>query len=351
MTFENYPHEASSQLPGVSFPVMRQVILNQAERSSLKVLEDAEQRLTVETAHGLIGLRPGDGSDAAAYVAAADEHWLFMMKNAVIRQMQHLMPETASDMRWSSGPQAGSLPPNFSFVEVAEVAQLGTVFLRLTLKGEDLDKHGDESIHFRFVLPPEGETPEWPTIAPNGSTKWPDGPGAPHKPVYTTRYIDHGTGTLVTDVFIHEGGRITTWAEALMNGARNRRVVGLVGPAGGGLLKADQVLMAADETGFPAAARLLENMDQGTTGTVLLEAEDGADCAYPIEVPDGITLRWLSRSKGEALGQATEDLLSDHQGATLWFAGERAQASSLREKARAAGWDKSQMRISGFWTR
>ena len=351
MTFENYPHEASSQLPGVSLPVMRQVILKQAERSSLRVIEDADSRLTVETAHGLIGLRPGDGSDAAAYVAAADEHWLFMMKNAVIRQMQHLMPDTASDMRWSSGPQAGSLPPNFAFVEVTDVAQLGAAFLRLTLKGEGLETHGDDSIHFRFVLPPEGENPEWPTVASNGSIKWPDGPGAPHKPVYTTRYIDQGAGTLVTDVFIHDGGRITTWAEALINGARNRRVVGLVGPAGGGLLHADHVLMGADETGFPAAARLLENMDSGVTGTVLLEAENGEECAYPIEVPQGITLRWLSRSKGESLGQSTEELLPQSEGATLWFAGERAQAASLREKARAAGWDKSQMRISGFWTR
>ena len=350
MTFEDFPHEASSQLPGVSFLAMRQVIFRQAERSSLRIIEDVDQRLTVETAHGLIGLRSCEGSDATAYVAAADEHWLFMMKNAVIRQMQHLMPDTASDMRWSSGPQAGSLPPNFAFLEVRDVAPLGAVFLRLTLKCEGLDTHGDHSIHFRFVLPPDGETPEWPTVAPNGSTKWPDGPGAPHKPVYTTRYIDQGAGTLVTDVFIHDGGRITTWAQTLMNGGRNRRVVGLVGPAGGGLLHAQRVLMAADETGFPAAARLLENMEPGVTGMVLLEAENGADCAYPIEVPEGITLCWLSRSKGESLGQSTEALLPEYEGATLWFAGERAQAASLREKARAAGWDKSQMRISGFWT-
>lgn len=349
MTATHYPHDATADLPGVTFAAMRMVILAQAKRGNLQVLEDAEARLTVETAHGLIGLRPGASSETAGFVAATDEHWLFIMKNAVVAQMQHLMPEVAADMRWSSGPEAGSLPPNFSFVEVTEVAELGSVFYRMTLKGEDLSAHGDASIHFRFVLPPEGETPEWPTVAPNGSTKWPDGPGAPHKPVYTTRFVDHAEGTLVTDVFIHDGGRITGWAEALKNGARNRRVIGLVGPAGGGLLDASRVFMAADETGFPAAARLLENLPVGATGEVLLEAEHGADCAYPISAPEGVAIRWLSRTQGESLDAETEKRLSDHVGSALWFAGERGQAASLRKRASEAGWEKGMLRVSGFW--
>ncbi|MEM9047486.1 MAG: siderophore-interacting protein [Pseudomonadota bacterium] len=345
-----YAHEAQADLPGVAFAAMRQVILAQAKASKLSVLEDAAGRLTVETAHGLIGLRPGQAAETAGMVAATDLRWLFIMKNAVVQQMRHLMPDVAEAMRWSDGDVAGSLPPNFQFMRVVEVAPLGPVFLRVTLEGEDLSSYGDSAIHFRLVQPPAGDVaPQWPTVAANGSTVWPDGPGAPHKPVYTARSVDHAANRLVTDVFIHEGGQTTGWARAVMAGARGRRVVGLVGPSGGGLLAADRVLMASDETGFPAAARLLENLADSATGTLLLEAEEGARCAYPIAAPPGIALRWLARSQGENLGQAALDALPDHTDAKIWFAGEQQQARRLRDTAKAAGLAPADLRISGFW--
>ncbi|MEO0959008.1 MAG: hypothetical protein AAFY66_11195, partial [Pseudomonadota bacterium] len=187
MTHPNYTHEAFADLPGVAFSAMRQVIMMQAKASSLRVLEDEEGRLTVETAHGLIGLRPGTAAETAGMVAAQDARWLFVMKNAVVDQMQHMMPAVAQAMRWSNGDRAGSLPPNFQFVRVTDVSRLGQVFYRVTLQGEDLSSYGTDAIHFRLVQPPVEAEPEWPSVAPNGSTRWPDGPGAPHKPVYTVR--------------------------------------------------------------------------------------------------------------------------------------------------------------------
>ncbi|MEM6760358.1 MAG: siderophore-interacting protein, partial [Pseudomonadota bacterium] len=233
-----YPFEATADLPGISYAAMRQMILMQAKSSGLTVLDDSAQNLTVETAHGLIGLRKGGATETAGFVGAVDEHWLFIMKNAVVAQMQHSMPDVAAKMRWSNGPEEGSLPPNFAFVQVIDVSPLGSDFLRVTFRGEDLSKHGDASIHFRLVLPPEGVAPEWPTIAANGSVKWPDGPGAPHKPVYTTRTVDHDTHTLIMDVYIHEGGRVYEWARSHIEKPGQRRVVGILGPSGGGLMEA-----------------------------------------------------------------------------------------------------------------
>ncbi|MEM9500160.1 MAG: siderophore-interacting protein, partial [Pseudomonadota bacterium] len=263
MTHPTYPHESLADLPGVAFPALRQMILTQATNAKLKVLEDAPGCLTVETAHGLIGLRPGTSAETAGMVAATDERWLFVMKNAVVQQMRMAMPEVAEVMRWSDGDAEGSLPANFQFMRVLAVEDLGPVFLRVTLEGEDLSAHGDASIHFRLVQPPKDAEPEWPSVAANGSIKWPDGPGAPHKPVYTTRDVDHAANTLITDVFIHQGGRTTDWAREAQKGVRGRSVVGLVGPSGGGLLNSEKVFMATDETGFPAAARLLENLPKG----------------------------------------------------------------------------------------
>ncbi|MEM6616247.1 MAG: siderophore-interacting protein [Pseudomonadota bacterium] len=346
-----YPFEATSDLPDISFAVMRQMIMMQVKSAALTVLEDDDRSLTVETAHGLIGLRPGNATETAGYVGAVDEHWLFVMKTAVVMQMQKFMPDVAKEIRWSNGPEEGSLPPNFAFVQVQEVAELGPNFLRVTFKGEDLSKHQDASIHFRLVIPPENVAPKWPSVAANGSVVWPDGEGAPHKPVYTTRRVDHATNTLVMDVYVHEGGRVTSWARGHLGKPGSRRVIGLLGPSGGGLLHSDRILMASDETGFPAVARLLENLHEGATGELILESEDGADCEYPVDVPDGISCTWLSRAKGDVLSEATLAALPRHQNSSVWFAGERAQAKAVRDAAKGAGHAAGDLRVSGFWAK
>ncbi|MEM6891298.1 MAG: siderophore-interacting protein [Pseudomonadota bacterium] len=255
--------------------------------------------------------------ETAGMVAAVDEHWLFVMKNAVVSQMLQAMPKVAEQMRWSPGPTEGSLPPNFRFVKVEDVTELGPSFLRVTFQGEDLSNHQDAAIHFRLVLPSKGIGPEWPSVAANGSVVWPEVEGAPHKPVYTTRSIDHTANRLIMDVYLHDGGRVTDWARSHLGGARERQVVVLLGPSGGGLLDADRVLMATDETGFPAAARLLENLPNTATGELILEAEHGADCAYPFCVPNGIKVTWLLRAKGDVLADTTLAALANHNGAKL----------------------------------
>jgi ferric-chelate reductase (NADPH) len=350
MTPTQLPFSAQADLPGVAFSAMRQMLLSQAKAADLQVIEDAHRTLRVQTAHGLIGLCSGDTTEVAGVVAAADERWLFVMKAAVVDQMRHVMPDVAAQMRWSNGPTEGSLPPNFMFMQVRDVVKLGPEFLRVTLQGEDVSRHGDAAIHFRLVQPPEGAEVIWPSVAANGSISWPEGPGAPHRPVYTTRYVDFSAGTLVTDVFVHEGGRTTKWAQQLMDGERARRVVGIIGPSGGGLIEADQVLMAADETGFPAAARILEGLPTHAQGEVFLEASDGAACAYPIAAPKGFTLKWLARSHGDCLADAALAALPRHGGSKIWFAGERGQATKLREAAKAGGHAPANLRVSGFWT-
>ncbi|MEM9386722.1 MAG: siderophore-interacting protein [Pseudomonadota bacterium] len=351
MTDERFPLEAQADLPGVPYASIRQAILSTAQSSGLEVLEDREPNLTVKTAHGLIGLRPGHAASTAGMVAATDARRLFVMKDAVVSQMKRMMPEVAHAMRWSDGDVEGSLPPNFQFVRVIDVQAVGSVFVRVTLSGESLSSYGTDSIHFRLLQPAKGIEPEWPALAANGTTTWPQGPGAVHKPVYTARAVDHSAGHLVTDVFLHQGGRTTAWAQELLAGERHREVVGVVGPSGGGLLHADRVLMASDETGFPAVARLLENLPEHAVGALYLEAVEGEACAYPLVAPAGISVHWLSRRRGERLIDAAGEALSRHRDASVWFAGERDDARALRETAKADGWDPKALRISGFWRR
>ena len=212
-----------------------------------------------------------------------------------------------------------------------------------------MSSYGTESIHFRLVQPSTEAETEWPTIAPNGSTKWSDGPGAPHKPVYTARDVNFDKGHIVTDVFLHDGGRTTEWAADVLAGSKARNVIGLVGPIVCGLMQTTRTLMASDETGFPAAARILENLANDAEGEIFLEAEHGEDCAYPFVVPKGIAVTWLSRAKGERLLDAAMNRYEAYPQDPIWFAGEKDQARQLRDATKAAGYDASNLRISGFW--
>ena len=349
MLHPDFPFSSQTELPDITFAAVRQMMLVQAKAANLTVLKDDETNLTMRTAHGLIGLRLEKQTSVIGLVAAQDERWLFVMKAAVADQMRSIMPIVAQAISWSNSPAEGLLPLNFIFAEVCNVTQLGRDFIRIKLRSENLSRYGEDAIHFRLVQPPKEGEVHWPSVAASGKVIWPEGASALHNPVYTTRSVDQLTNTLETDVFIHDGGRTTAWAQDVLSGGRNRRVVGLIGPIGGGLMTADRVLIACDETGFPAAARILEALPKGAVGDLFLEAEHGAECAYPIVAPLGITMTWLARADGQYLGDAVLTALPRHRDSKIWFAGEREDARRLRDAAKGLGSAASDLRVSGFW--
>ena len=113
--------------------------------SNLAVLEDKDERLTLETAHGLTGRRPGKTSSTADMIAAVDSLWLFVIKNAVIQQMCRVFPEVAAATRWPGGDDEGVLPPNFMLMPARQVEPLGPVFVRVTLEGEEVMANANAS--------------------------------------------------------------------------------------------------------------------------------------------------------------------------------------------------------------
>ncbi len=344
-----YPLKVYADLQATSFAEARDCLLAMATAGHLSILEDDASTLTIQSDHGTMGLSASDDGTVTAVATAEDDRWMFIVKNAIVVQLKKQFPEVTENMRWSDAGQGPVLPPTFTLVTVREVYPVGSAFLRVVLEGDDFAAYGRESIHFRLVQPPKGKDPAWPFLAPIGSVKWPEGEEAPHKPVYTARSIDHAAGTLVTDIFLHEGGQTIEWAREVMSGDRSRANIGIMGPLGGGLLEAQNVLLAADETGMPAAARMLENLPQGVTGTLFLESGEGAGCDYPLNVPDGITVKWLARNEGDSLEQAMIKAMATPFEADVWFAGERGQAARVRDFAKNAGWDPKELRISGFW--
>ena len=263
--------------------------------------------------------------------------------------MDRLVPEIADKIVSPIRKKGGKFPRNFQFAKVLSIEKVNKIFLRIILKCEDLVNYNDKSMHFRLILPPKGIKPKWPSVAANGSTKWPVGAHTLHKPVYTARFVKYKENTIITDVFMHEGGRTTKWAKEVSQGDTERNRIAIVGPVGNGLLASNKVLIASDETGFPAAARILENLTPMVEGELIFETQDGS-ALYPFECPQLMRIRWLSRDKGENLKDETIKAISDNHGAKIWFAGEKEQANLVREEARNAGWGKEGLRISGFWS-
>lgn len=291
----SFPLSAETMLPELSFAATRMVMLHEAHEHGLKVLEDTDTCIALETDFGIFHFEATD-QGIRAQVAAAKADWLYMLKESLVEHMEHTVPEVARNLRWSDTDTVGGLPPNFHFVTVHSVRKIGTSFLRLRLQAKDFTSFADDAIHFRFVLPPEGlQDIEWPHVAPNGATIWPKGDKAVHKPVYTSRWVDAKAGLMDVDIFIHQGGRLSNWAATVTPGVR----IGVIGPGGGGVVEATSVHFFGDETAFPAISRLIQSMPVGTTGSATLLAANGAECGYDIKAPQGIALNWLTSEQSD----------------------------------------------------
>jgi NADPH-dependent ferric siderophore reductase len=199
----------------------------------------------------------------------------------------------------------------------------------------------DRAIHFRFLFPPSNtQAPQWPTLAPNGATKWPQGEHALHRPVYTIRAMDEDVATV--DIFHHEGGRTWNWAKSVSAGEE----VAIIGPGGNGVLDAADMILAADETAFPAMARMIEALPAGNKSRiVLLSHTDATD--YPMPTPSGTTLEWATP---DTFANRVEALIADRAPDFLWVGSETAQITKLRKSTAIAEMEKAVKRLAVYWT-
>lgn len=343
----DFPLVAETTVPGLAFAAMKMGMLHEAAEHDLPVTENTDTRVSLETQHGTYSFGAVEGGISIT-VSAAQPDWLYMLKDALLEHLAHAVPDAIKTIRWSNSQEAGSLPPNFHFVTVQSVKPVGAAFLRVRVKGTDLTSFQDDAIHFRVVLPPEGlDQVEWPHVSENGTTVWPKGDKALHRPVYTTRFIDHDSGLMDFDVFIHDGGRVTEWARQLSPGDR----VGLVGPGGGGLPDTQNILLYADETAFPAAARILESLPDTARGHATFLAEDGANCAYAVTAPQGVSVTWIAREEGASLGDLALEVRQEFPNHFLWFACEKADVQRVRAAYKEADGNPANAYIAAYWTK
>lgn len=342
----DFPLHSETTVPGLAFKAMQMVMLHEAKERGLTVVENGETRLSIQTEHGLFGFEDaGDG--IAVAIHSARPEWLYMLKERLMERVSHALPDAVRGLRWSGTDQAGSLPPNFHFATIQSVFPVGTAFLRVRASLPDLSSFGDAAIHFRLVLPPDGiDEVEWPTIAENGSTIWPTGEKTLHRPVYTVRAIDRTAGTFDFDVFLHDGGRVTDWAKTVEPETR----IGIMGPVGGGIPVTRRMLIYADETAFPAVARILESLPYDAHGHVTLLARDGAYCTYPLTAPQGVSVTWYGHDDAVNLADLALTTRANFQDHFLWFACEKSDVLRVRAAYKESQSDPAKAYISAYWS-
>lgn len=338
-----------ADLPTLSFDTLRDHLLEEAADHAIPLRDRAPDRVALETAYGRIAatrMRAGTRIE----IAAPRADWLHILREAVLRHLAALHPASAATLRWSDtagrpGPDA--LPPNVRLARVARIAPLGRRFARVTLAPDDpaqLAAFTDAALHVRLCQPPADLVPPaWPRLGPNGATIWPDGPRALHRPAYTIRRIDRTAGTLDIDIFLHAGGRTADWVRR----ARAGDPVALAGPGGGGIPAASRLRLVADESGYPALARILGALPDRATGDAVLLGSDDRVPDYPLPPHPGIAVRRpgpgadLAREAGRRLASGT----------FLWAAGEKAAIGAVRRARSEAGLDPAGADLAAYWVR
>lgn len=335
-------HQSEALLPQQDFAPIEHLIRAEAAARGLDLHMGHGRSIWCTLGMGEFGARKR-GEDVLVFARAHRAQDLVAMQQAITAPLTRHLPQIAAALRWPGATEAGQPPANFTLARLVEARPIGAAFWRVRLQSAGLQRFsGDDSLHFRLVLPqPADPAPEWPMLGNNGQVVWPKGDKALHRPVYTTRAIDAGAGWLDLDIFDHPGGRAIAWARSAAPGAP----AGLLGPSGGGIPQAAKLLLAGDETAYPALARILEARAQTATGDVFLL---GASADYPFPPAPGFRLHHLPQG-GAALAQRllTDPLPRD---CFLWVGTARAGIEAL--KAAVFGQlrhDTDQTHLSAYW--
>ncbi|WBU63017.1 siderophore-interacting protein [Paracoccus aerodenitrificans] len=327
------PFQAEAPLQ-VEFGRLDTILRRQAEEFGLELHSGHGRSTWLKLGNGEIGARRS-GAFSVAYVRAATNEWLFSLKETVAYYAAELLAEPDLALAWSGPDQAGQTPPNFSLARVASVRKIGAHFQRLRIEGERLDRFDRDMIHFRLIPPHPLHKTEWPHLSARGQTVWPQ---ELHRPAYTVSAIDAVAGWMETDIFVHEGGRICGFADKAATGAE----LGLMGPGGGGIPVAARLLIAGDETAYPALSRIIAAQAQDTLIVCHLF---GASADYPFADHPGLRLEHSPAGETELTQRLEAGEVSADR---VWIATERSRLQPLKAAVNLR-WPKDRTHLAAYW--
>ncbi|KAA0970910.1 siderophore-interacting protein [Aureimonas fodinaquatilis] len=285
-------------------------------------------------------------------VMASDDASLRNLKGILAYQLQNWPGTDFASIVWM-GDGAGPVDlPHFRQMRLVNVQNITPGFCRLELAGEDLHRFAQGGFHVRLLLPPRGRTPVWPHAGPGGLPIWPRDRDRLILRTYTLRQVLPDQGLVSIDIFRHQPeGAVQNWLDHAVAGD----LLGIMGPGGGGVPKADWVCLAGDETALPAIARILENLPPATCGFALLEVDNAREM-QDLQAPEGVEIVWLLRNgvapgRSSLLVEAVRNLPWPGSGSVFAFAGAEFETYKLlrHEYRKVRGLRRNQHQAVAYW--
>jgi len=289
-----------------------------------------------------------------AEVQAPTQEALFDARMMVHYHVAEFADRDPELIHWQGDKPEFERPPAFRLLDVAGIEDLSPHLRRVRFRGTDLHRYQtDDHIHCKLLIPQPGDTcPQWPTLGTNGLPKMPEGTKRLDMRTYTIRRIDASAGWMEIDFVLHQdAGPGSGWAARAQMGHQ----LGVSGPGGRTARPADWMLLAADETGLPAIARIVEGLPGHTRGAVIVEVQDAGD-EIPLHLPAGMEIHWLHRGQAPA-GSTTHlrDAILAYPipaggDRFVWVACEFATAQEVRPWLRQTiGLDRHEQLVVAYW--
>ena len=219
----------------------------------------------------------------------------------VTSHMQEFSSTSLPQITWRGNAATARAGRCFRMLTLTGVTDLSPNIRRLTFRGAELQPFAD-GLHVQLFLPcaPDARLPEPDSIA-DGKPHWDDLRAAPFARTYTIRRLDPDAGTLDIDFVLHHRGGVyaeapgASFAALAAVGMR----VGMLGPGGRSLPKAQRYVLAGDETALPMIARLMETLPTDTHVDCLIEIEN-ADDRQSLATSANCRMRWLERDRADS---------------------------------------------------
>lgn len=244
-----------------------------------------------------------------------------------------------------------ALPEAYFRAEVIEVRSLSSVIRRVVLGGDglgDYQSSGAPDEWLRLMVPTEPQQHvDLPTkqgqqfhfANPQPAPRW-----------YSLRRWDAGQHLVTVDVVVHAHGAATRWAESVQVGDQ----LLISQPHGRGIdTEADWLLILADQTGIPAACRILESLSPLQHAHAVFEAPNEEATFTPTSRAD-LKVCWAYNPDPanipSPLSAVVRTIELPPGRGYVWMAGEAACARDVRRYFRhELKWRSQHYDIVGYW--
>jgi NADPH-dependent ferric siderophore reductase len=280
---------------------------------------------------------------------------LQMSRNSIAEHLFYFAGDEPLELDWSKSTTLSAMP-NIHQLTVLSAEDVTPHMRRVRFSCDSVDAFVGGDMHVRLLVPPRGRTPVWPGYREDGRVAWPEGEDELLVRIYTIRGVDAERKELWIDFLQHPMPGVKTPGADFARDAQPGQIVAFLGPGGGGVPKAQSLLMAGDESALPAIARIVAELPATTAVEAIIEVADQSE-EQQLASKASMKVHWLHRTTYPAGRERT--LLSETQAAIasreddtfVWFACEKEDVREMRTFLKGRGHDRKKMYVAWYWER